>query len=469
VVKIIAKNHQELKEKFLSVNIDKIVESILKNIKPFEEKERLIWIDQIKEALILVNEDYEEKKVNENVKSLIEEEPKEEEEDNLPNISREDLIQIYELIIKVLKRYVDLDERYYSLIAIWIIGTYFHYQFPTYPYLFFNAMRGSGKSRLLRLISYLSKDGSMLNSLTEAVLFRTTGTLAIDEFEGITKKGKEALLELLNSAYKKGITVKRMRKVKNLDGETQEVEEFEVFRPILMANISGMDNVLGDRCFIIILNKSNKPHITKRIELYEMDEDIKKIKEFPYKRCRWCRVDSVLNQYNLYLDDRFIIDTTDISSLHTLQTLPTLSSTQEKYLPFFNKIIETGMDGRHLELSIPLLIIADFLGNEVFNELVDTLKFLVEEKKSDDIVENLDISLIDYISQLPESDKWITLKELTNDFKNTINNDDGWLNEKWLSRALKRLNLIKQKKRFNYGRCVVLNYAVAQEKIKMFK
>jgi len=36
-------------------------------------------------------------------------------------------------------------------------------------------MKGSGKSRAMALITCLSKEGQMLNSLTEAVLFRTKG------------------------------------------------------------------------------------------------------------------------------------------------------------------------------------------------------------------------------------------------------------------------------------------------------
>ena len=64
-------------------------------------------------------------------------------------------------------------------------------------------MKGSGKTRTLNLITELSNNGKVLNSLTEAVLFRTTGTLAIDEFEGMERKGQENLRELLNSAYKK--------------------------------------------------------------------------------------------------------------------------------------------------------------------------------------------------------------------------------------------------------------------------
>jgi hypothetical protein len=160
----------------------------------------------------------------------------------------EDLIlSAYRNLVDILKEWVDLKEEYYDIIALWIIGTYSHSTFPSYPYLFLNAMRGSGKTRIMKLITFLSKDGEILNSLTEAVLFRTSGTLGVDEFENIERKGKEALRELLNSAYKKGTKVKRLRKISQKGMEKQVVEEFDVYRPIVMANISGMEDVLNDR------------------------------------------------------------------------------------------------------------------------------------------------------------------------------------------------------------------------------
>lgn len=380
--------------------------------------------------------------------------------------TRIELVKIYELIIQVLKRYCDLDERYYSLIAIWIIGTYYHKDFPSYPYLFFNAMKGSGKSRLLRLITYLSKEGCMLNSLTEAVLFRTTGTLGIDEFEGLNRKGKETLSELLNSAYKKGIKVKRMKKVKTLGSEEQVVEEFDVYRPIVLANISGMDSVLADRCFTIILNKSSKPSIIKRVELFEKDEDIHFIKEFPFEKCIWCSVDVLLKEYNSYLDN---IYTTTLYTLTTLPTLTTLTTLQEKNLHFFNKLNEVGIDGRNLELSISLLIIAEQLGEEIFSDLIKTFQTIVEDKKKEDVVENLDVSLLDYLSQEADKNEFISIRETFNDFKSFVHMEEDWFNEKWMGRALKRLGLIKEKKRMNYGVVVKLDYTKAQEKIRMFK
>jgi len=141
--------------------------------------------------------------------------------------SRIKFYECYKNSIDKLKFYCDLKPSYYSIVSLWNLGTYFHDSFPTYCYLFFNAMKGSGKSRLLKLIAFLSKNGEVLNSLTEAVLFRERGTLCIDEFESITKQGKESLRELLNSAYKQGTKVKRMRKVKSATGEKQEIEKFE--------------------------------------------------------------------------------------------------------------------------------------------------------------------------------------------------------------------------------------------------
>lgn len=372
----------------------------------------------------------------------------------------EKLLGIYRDIMDILKEFCDLNERYYPLIALWILGTYYHNKFPSYPYLYFNAMKGSGKSRILRLITYLSKDGAMLNSLTEAVLFRTKGTLAIDEFEGITRKGSEALRELLNSAYKEGITVKRMKKIKTMVGEEQVVEEFNVYRPILLANINGLDDVLGDRCIQIILDKSNNPKVTKKIEIYKNYTPIKRIKEFPFETCRLCRVDPppeyLYREWNKYIDHIYTNNTNNYNNINNT------------YVTMFEKVNKTGIEGRHLELGLPLFILANELGQDVLDNILVIFKEIVDEKRKEDFIESLDVSLIEFISQGLEG-KWVSMKDLFNEFKAFVNAEEPWFNEKWLGRALKRLNLVKEKKRMNYGRLVILDVPKAQEKIRMFK
>lgn len=385
---------------------------------------------------------------------------------------KEPLIQIYRNIIDILKDYCDLEEEYYNIIALWIIGTYIHEHFPSYPYLFFNAMRGSGKTRTLRLISYLSKDGCMLNSLTEAVLFRTKGTLAIDEFEGITRKGMENLSELLNSAYKKGIKVKRMRKSFSKEGEQQVVEEFDVYRPILLANISGMENVLGDRCLTFILEKSNKTKITNLIELFEYDEKIKTTKnlllnliEKPTEVVSLVSVTFLLGMYRGW--NKFIKynNTNNTYNTNDISTLTTPNDINDKFP--YKKVYEVGLNGRELELSLPLIIIS-YLVDEIETTLKNLTQIL-DKKRQEDVMENNDISFYDFVSQQPEENKYISIKDLTRMFREFLQTEEDWLNNKWVGRAGKRLGLFKDSRRKHFGREVILDIKKAQEKIKMFR
>ena len=163
----------------------------------------------------------------------------------------------YQRIISIMDYYIDIKLENKKIIALWILGTYLHDQFETYPYLFLNAMKGSGKTRTLKVISHLAagSDGSVYNSLTEASIFRMPkhSTLCLDEFEQVGSREKQALREVLNSAYKRGGKVVRVKKVKTNGEEKQVSESFEPFFPVAMANIWGMDETLGDRALTLIL------------------------------------------------------------------------------------------------------------------------------------------------------------------------------------------------------------------------
>ena len=363
-------------------------------------------------------------------------------------------LEIYLGIIDVLKKYCDLREDYYPLLSLWIIGTYFHNDFETYPYLFINAMKGSGKTRLLKLIKILAKDGQMLNSLTEAVLFRTKGTLCIDEFEGITRSGGENLRELLNSAYKKGTTVKRMKKMKTPEGEEQVIDEFNVYRPIVIANIHGMENVLGDRCIPLILEKSDKIEITRLIELFSSDCNVTRILNL-IRENDVCDVTLPLGIYTQWND---YVGGTNVIMSHTYNVT-------KRHL---KKIYDTNIDGRHLELSLPLFVLASYLGEIILDNIIKIIKDIVKIKKEDEFTENNDISLIDFVSQLTNKD-FTTAKQLAVSFREFLQSNEEWINSKWIGRALKRLNLIFEKKRTGQYRYIKLDIIKAQEKIKIFK
>ena len=363
----------------------------------------------------------------------------------------------------ILKKYIDMKEEYYEIIALWIIGTYFHDKFPSYPYLFFNAMKGSGKSRTLNLITTLAKDGQMLNSLTEAVLFRTDGTLAIDEFEGVSRKGNENLRELLNSAYKKGIKVKRMKQKKTDKGTEQVVEEFEVYRPIAIANIWGMESVLGDRCIQLFLEKSNKSVVTKLIEIFDQEEIVKKTKEL-LNQCSLCRCSFSAEVYQMW--------NSYITNNYTIYTNITNNTNYTNSTELFKTLNLMDLSGREFELSLPLCLIAyeiDPENQEVLKKTTLILKSLFDAKKEDEITENIDVQLYDFFSQEPESSAYQIVNDLVNKFKEFTGNNEEWINAKWFGRALKRLGLVIDKKRVGRGVSVMVNYKKAKEKIKMFK
>lgn len=384
------------------------------------------------------------------------------------NIVIPSIREAYDLLIEILQKYLDLREEYYPIIALWIIGTYIHKEFQSFPYLFFNAMRGSGKSRALRLICALSKDGMVMASPTEATLFRTNGTLGIDEFEGVANKDKSAIRELLNGAYKKGIKIVRMKKKKVLGQEEQVPEEFEPYRPVVMANINGMDEVLGDRCLTLILEKSNNPLKTRLVEDFETNENIKKI-HFILNQCSLCDVvmqKNIYTDWNNYISDRY---NTTLHTYNTYTTITTQTTQNIKLDEIFNQIHDTGIIGRNLELFLPIFFIANLISKEVSEQVLIISKNITTEKKQEEELESMDVMVIDFISRQETGLLWASIKDLVTNFRNFSNEDYEWLNAKWFGKALKRLNLIISKRRLSFGIEVILNVPKAKEKLKIFK
>ena len=379
------------------------------------------------------------------------------------------LEKTYNNLIQILHRYLVLKEEQYKIIALWIIGTYFHDKFYSYPFLFFNAMKGSGKSRSIKLITYLAKDGQVMLSPTEATLFRMTGTLGIDEAEGIANKEKASIRELLNASYKKGTKVFRMKKVKTATGSEQQVEEFEPYRPIVLANIYGMEEVLGDRCIQLILDKSDDASRTKLVEAFDCDEVVTNTLKM-LKKCSLC---SVVMKKNIYMEwNNYIINehTTTLTTYTTTNTLTT-QTTSTQYIEFFKLIDNSGIYGRNLELFMPMFLISNFISKDLVLENIEIAKKLIEDTKHEEEVENKDILLIEFIAGLDVgiSDYYL-VKDLTHKFKEQFDLlDDEDVNPKWFGKSLKRLNLIIDKRRRGRGIEVLTNSVKAKEKLKMFK
>ena len=390
-----------------------------------------------------------------------------------------ELRYVYEEIMKIIDYYMDVAEETKNLVALWIIGTYFHENFNTYPYLFVNAMRGSGKTRFMKIIDSMAKDSQLINSITEATMFRTTGTLLLDEFEGVGRKGNESLSELLNSSYKKGTKVFRMRKKKGLDGENQVVEEFQPYRPIAMANIWGMEEVLGDRCITVLLEKSLDP---SKIKLVENFKDITTLSTLvsvvsSLVRCSWCSLcirKNIDQKWNNFIKERYTPTTpTTSTTLHytnyTNEELVNETTTFSKdWTPTFEKIDATKIDGRHLELFMPLFLVAAEIGDDILDKTLENATKVVQDKKIDEITESKDVAVYNMVAS-SEDNKWTQIKNLTSVLRLMIGeSDNDWVNTRWLGKALKRLALTKKKRRLASGVEVILDVEKAKKMKEIF-
>jgi hypothetical protein len=359
----------------------------------------------------------------------------------------------YRTIKDILMKYCDLEERYYPVISLWIVGTYAHDSFETYPYLFINASKGSGKSRLLRLISVLSKNGKLLGSMTESALFRGSkgNTLCIDEFENIQSDEKGALRELLNAAYKKGMTIERFRKKKTPEGEKYEVEAFDVYTPIAMANISGMESVLADRCISLLLEKSSNTRITRLIEDFKNDFTIIEIKKTLEKLKKELEV--VIERSNLGKD----------WNDHVLGIFREHSKNTE-LTEFFQKIDATEIEGRNLELLLPLYFIAYLIDDEkeALETIIKISKELVMEKEEEELLENSDKILIKFLIDKIAHDleylDYVSTSKISSQFKEYMGEGNEWANPKWVGKSIKRMKLIKNKKRESRGIKILLDH-----------
>lgn len=117
-------------------------------------------------------------------------------------------------------------------------------------------------------------------------------------------------------------------------------------------------------------------------------------------------------------------------------------------------------------------MIAYEINEKVLDNTINTAEELSKEKKEEDIIENRDISLIDYLSKQEESNEFISLRDLILQFKEFLKEEDEevkYINSRWLGRALRRLGLIKERRRLGQGREVIVDYKKAREKIKIFK
>jgi len=286
------------------------------------------------------------------------------------------------IVEETIKKYVFFkSENYASLVSFWIVSTYFYDFFNTFPFLHLQGLKGSGKTRLLRLISKFSFGGLLTSDFTEASLFRSEKrTLCLDEVEKLSKENFENLSALLKASYKKSSTALRVEKDKK---NNFVVVNYDLYKPLAFANIQGMEDVLQSRALKVWTERTYDQKFIFLVENFNGGVFDVVINNLLFVRS--VLVEQYLNFFenlselwNDYIKFRAGV-VSDVKSVLFCDENSFLNSLfDEIYAGFVNVRV-----GRDFELFFPLAVVAVLCGEGSL--FFSTLKFCLSEKNEERI------------------------------------------------------------------------------------
>jgi len=331
--------------------------------------------------------------------------------------------EVYESVRQAWQRYIEFDDQdFYDLIALWSIGTYFFHLFNTYPYIYVGGLKRTGKTKILTVASFICFNAVFTNNISTASLYRLTQsgrcTLLLDETEKLSSKERaEELRTLLLAGYKKGAPVYRTEKK---SGEKLTPEAFDVYTPKIICNISGVEDVLEDRCIPIIMKRGKNREIINR-EPDGADQTWVKIRD---------------SLYMLYLQHASEISVGSAGSVSSEAEVKELSS-------------------RDLELWRPLLHLAAFFDKHnpqlnLSEKVWKIAKEITGEKQTENMTETGEYILAQTLLKIVNEDRFYPLREIKKKMAEAFDEEQSWLTTEWISRALRRLGF-KEKRRVGRG------------------
>lgn len=174
------------------------------------------------------------------------------------------LSDLLDALVAFVRRFVVMTDPQFYVVATFIIHTYAMEAAESTPFLAVTSPeKGSGKTRLLEILTLLCRAAWHTIFPSEAVLYRKidadSPTLLLDEVDAIFgPKGKdyEGVRALLNSGNRRGTTVARCT------GKGFTLQEFKVFSPRVLAGIGNLPDTVADRSFPIrMVRRTRQEHI----------------------------------------------------------------------------------------------------------------------------------------------------------------------------------------------------------------
>ncbi len=163
-------------------------------------------------------------------------------------------------VAKYLSDYIALPPRRIIVAAAWIVAARLVDRFDRFPHLAITSPeKRCGKTRFLQLVERVVPEPYNTTNISPAALYRLIEqkkpTLLLDEAQSIARRGSEAS-EVLREIFNSGID--RNAKVIRCGGKNMnELHEFRVYSPKVIALIGELDSVLADRCLAIELKRKS--------------------------------------------------------------------------------------------------------------------------------------------------------------------------------------------------------------------
>jgi len=313
--------------------------------------------------------------------------------------------EYYKRIYNKIDYFMDLkDKEIIDVATCWIIGSYCYELFETYGYLYFKALRESGKSKFKKILRLIGFNGQEASSITEASFFRTIentkGVLCLDEYEKMDSERKKATDLLLNAGIEKGSSVKRY------DVDLKANLNFDVYCPKIICNITGLNPTTMSRCIVVELVRT----ITKKGKLKP------RIKDQEWQLLR------------------------NMSYCFVMENWEEIKKTYENY--DYSQI-----NNRAEDLWRPILSIAKVFGDDKETNLKNYCERITKKLQEDEIEDDIDYILLLALTNLAgEKRGFVSSKEIVNFIKSGGEIDFGERSpERVIGWHLRNFNVFKHK------------------------
>jgi len=192
--------------------------------------------------------------------------------DFLSGRASSNIADTFNVIKNLISQHVDLeDKRWNTCLACWIIGTYFHRMFESFPYIHLNGHRGSGKTKALTIAAGLAFNAELTVIASSAFItdniHNNSITCCIDEAESLRTNSygdndRQTVISMYNAGYKKGVKVGKM--LFNERANMWLPVKLEGYSPKMFAGIKYFEGSLASRCIPITMTLSDNQGIINR-------------------------------------------------------------------------------------------------------------------------------------------------------------------------------------------------------------